>query len=458
MSPRFRRASIRRAVISLAAVTLVAVVVGACNGITLPSGELPSLPAVSIPPLPSISIPPRPTRPPTPEPTAEPTPEPTEAPTPEPTPTPEATPAPTAAPTTTLEPAASATPVPTAAPTAAPTPTPRPTTAPTPTPAPTASPTAAPTATPEPTPEPTAEPTPSPSPTPTPTPTPSPSPAPSETPTVTPIASPPPDGGSDGGSDSSLVMLLLILVAIGLLIPAGYALWRRRQPPGSTPPPSGPVTPPEPPASSAAGSTPSARRRAGRLSRARALARPGDSRSRADILSPFRRPRAVRSAMRSLSMSIRSRLALVVAAEPARVRGSRLLGSGSSPRSATDIARVNSCAALVNFGNSLAQFQGVDIEAIGVENLAPQINNVVMSWATVKTTLTAFAAAQPEPAEAEKLATLEAAGPTSRPPGDPDRRADAGVDRRRKAAAGDVRTAYTDAFGELNCTATTPAP
>ena len=159
-------------------------------------------------------------------------------------------------------------------------------------------------------------------------------------------------------------------------------------------------------------------------------------------------------------MSIRSRLALVVAAGLLVFAAAACSGSGSSPRSATDIARVNSCAALVNFGDSLAQFQGVDIEAIGVENLAPQINNVVMSWATVKTTLTAFAAAQPEPAEAEKLATLEAAWtdleaalgaiPTDAP-------TPASIDA-AKAAAGDVRTAYTDAFGELNCTATTPAP
>lgn len=67
--------------------------------------------------------------------------------------------------------------------------------------------------------------------------------------------------------------------------------------------------------------------------------------------------------------------------------------------------------------------------------------------------------AQSEPVEAEKLATLEAAWsdleaalgaiPSEAP-------TPASMDAAR-AAAGDVRAASTAAFGELNCTAMTPA-
>jgi hypothetical protein len=83
-----------------------------------------------------------------------------------------------------------------------------------------------------------------------------------------------------------------------------------------------------------------------------------------------------------------------------------------------------------------------------------------MAWGTLKTTLVAFAAAQPEPADAAKLATLETAWdglaaalqaiPTDAPTQE-------SVDA-AKAAGQDVRTAYTDAFGELNCTGASPAP
>jgi hypothetical protein len=163
--------------------------------------------------------------------------------------------------------------------------------------------------------------------------------------------------------------------------------------------------------------------------------------------------------MRSSTVSIRSRLALLAAAG-LLVFAAGACGGSTSSQSASEIARTNVCTSLGNLGDSLTQFQGVDIAAIGVENLAPQINNVIMSWTSVKTSLTAFAAAQPEPAPSAKLAALETAWfgleaalkaiPTDAPTQE-------SVDA-AKAAAGEFRTAYTDAFGELNCVAATPAP
>jgi hypothetical protein len=157
-------------------------------------------------------------------------------------------------------------------------------------------------------------------------------------------------------------------------------------------------------------------------------------------------------------MSIRSRLALLAAAGLLAFAAGAC--SSTPSQSASEIARTNVCTSLANLGDSLAQFEGVDIAAIGVENLAPQINNVIMSWTTVKTTLTAYAAAQPEPAPSAELAALETAWfdleaalkavPTDAPTQE-------SIDA-AKAAAGEFRTAYTNAFGELNCVAGSPAP
>jgi hypothetical protein len=160
-------------------------------------------------------------------------------------------------------------------------------------------------------------------------------------------------------------------------------------------------------------------------------------------------------------MSIRSRLGLLVAAGLLVFSASACSGSASSsPQSASDIARTNVCVALGNFGDTLTQFQGVDVAAIGVENLAPQINNVVMGWATVKTTLVAFAAAQPEAPDAASVAALETAWTgleTALQAIDTSAPTQESIDA-AKAAAGEFKTAYTATFGELNCTAASPAP
>jgi hypothetical protein len=160
-------------------------------------------------------------------------------------------------------------------------------------------------------------------------------------------------------------------------------------------------------------------------------------------------------------MPIRSRLGLLVAAGLLVFSASACSGSASSsPQSASEIARVNVCAALGNFGQTLAQFEGVDVQAIGVENLAPQINNVISGWATVKTTLVAFAAAQPEAPDAASVAALQTAWTgleTALQAIDTTAPTQESIDA-AKAAAGEFRTAYTDTFGELNCTAASPSP
>ncbi len=131
--------------------------------------------------------------------------------------------------------------------------------------------------------------------------------------------------------------------------------------------------------------------------------------------------------------------------------------SGGASQDPQDIARQNVCAALGNLASGLLQFQGVDIEAIGPENLAPQINRVLTSWGTLQTTLTAFAAASPEQPDADAIEAVRTTGlaleaalqaidqtaPTAEQ-----------VDAAKKAAQ-DFAVAYQDAFGELECGPTT---
>jgi hypothetical protein len=154
-------------------------------------------------------------------------------------------------------------------------------------------------------------------------------------------------------------------------------------------------------------------------------------------------------------MSIRARAGLLIA--------SGLLvftAAACSPSASTnpqDIARQNVCAALGNLESSLQQFQGVDIEAIGVENLAPQINNVLSNWGTLQTTLTAFAASSPEQPDADAIEAVTTTGlalESSLQAVDKTAPTQEQVDA-AKAAAQEFSTAYQAAFGELECSAST---
>lgn len=131
--------------------------------------------------------------------------------------------------------------------------------------------------------------------------------------------------------------------------------------------------------------------------------------------------------------------------------------SGTTSQDPQDIARQNVCAALGNLASSLLQLQGVDVQAIGPENLAPQINNILSSWGTLQTTLTAFAASSPEaPDEAaiEAVRTTGLALEASLQAIDRQAPTQEQVDA-AKAAAQEFAVAYQDAFGELECGPTT---
>jgi hypothetical protein len=131
--------------------------------------------------------------------------------------------------------------------------------------------------------------------------------------------------------------------------------------------------------------------------------------------------------------------------------------SSTASQDPQDIARQNVCAALGNLASGLLQLQGVDIQAIGPENLAPQINRVMTSWGTLKTTLTAFAASSPDEPDAaaiEKVSTTGLALEASLQAIDKEAPTTEQVDA-AKASAQEFATAYQDAFGELECGPTT---
>jgi hypothetical protein len=154
-------------------------------------------------------------------------------------------------------------------------------------------------------------------------------------------------------------------------------------------------------------------------------------------------------------MSLRARAGLLLASGLLVFSVSACSGGASTDPQ--DIARQNVCAALGNLASGLLQLQGVDIEAIGVENLAPQINRILTSWGTLQTTLTAFAAASPEaPDEAavEAVQTTGLALEAALQAIDKEAPTQEQVDA-AKAAAQEFSVAYQDAFGELECGPTT---
>lgn len=131
--------------------------------------------------------------------------------------------------------------------------------------------------------------------------------------------------------------------------------------------------------------------------------------------------------------------------------------SGAASQDPQDIARQNVCAALGNLASGLLQFQGVDVQAIGPENLAPQINRVLTSWGTLQTTLTAFAASSPEAPDAAAIEDVKTTGlalEAALQAIDKEAPTTEQVDA-AKAAAQEFATAYQAAFGELECGPTT---
>ncbi len=107
-------------------------------------------------------------------------------------------------------------------------------------------------------------------------------------------------------------------------------------------------------------------------------------------------------------MSIRARAGLLIASSFLVFSVSAC--SGTASQDPQDIARQNVCAALGNLASSLLQLQGVDVQAIGPENLAPQINNILSSWGTLQTTLTAFAASSPEAPDEAAIEAVRTTG------------------------------------------------
>jgi hypothetical protein len=156
-------------------------------------------------------------------------------------------------------------------------------------------------------------------------------------------------------------------------------------------------------------------------------------------------------------MSLRARAGLLIASGLLVFSVSAC--STSASQDPQDIARQNVCAALGNLASGLLQLQGVDIAAIGPENLAPQINRILTSWGTLQTTLTAFAASSPEAPDAAAIEAVRTTGlalEASLQAIDKEAPTTEQVDA-AKASAQEFATAYQDAFGELECGPAVPA-
>jgi hypothetical protein len=123
--------------------------------------------------------------------------------------------------------------------------------------------------------------------------------------------------------------------------------------------------------------------------------------------------------------------------------------SGSSSASAGPTLppdKAAACAATSAFATAVQQFEGVDVEAIGVANLAPQINRLRGTFTAVATSLD-FVDVPSEQALRDAWATFEAALSAV----DPENPSQESIDA-AKAAAPAVKTEFAKVQDELGCT------
>ena len=146
-------------------------------------------------------------------------------------------------------------------------------------------------------------------------------------------------------------------------------------------------------------------------------------------------------------MSIRSRLVPVVAAAAILVSVAACSGGSSASAGPTlPPDKAAACAATSAFATAVQQFEGVDVEAIGVANLAPQINRLRGTFTAVATSLD-FVDVPSEQALRDAWATFDAALSAV----DPENPTQESIDA-AKAAAPAVRTEFANVQSELGCT------
>jgi len=146
-------------------------------------------------------------------------------------------------------------------------------------------------------------------------------------------------------------------------------------------------------------------------------------------------------------MSSRSRLVPVVAAAAILVSVAACSGGSSASAGPTlPPDKAAACAATSAFATAVQQFEGVDVEAIGVANLAPQINRLRGTFTAVATSLD-FVDVPSEQALRDAWATFDAALSAV----DPENPTQESIDA-AKAAAPAVRTEFANVQSELGCT------
>ena len=146
-------------------------------------------------------------------------------------------------------------------------------------------------------------------------------------------------------------------------------------------------------------------------------------------------------------MSIRTRLVPVMAAAAILV-SLAACGGGSSASAGPTLPpdKAAACAATSAFATAVQQFEGVDVEAIGVANLAPQINRLRGTFTAVATSLD-FVDVPSEQALRDAWATFDAALSAV----DLENPTQESIDA-AKAAAPAVRTEFANVQSELGCT------
>jgi len=146
-------------------------------------------------------------------------------------------------------------------------------------------------------------------------------------------------------------------------------------------------------------------------------------------------------------MSLRSRLALVVAMAALVLGTAACSGSASSTPAAPTLppAEAAACAAMSAFATAVLQFEGVDVVAIGPANLAPQINRLRGTYTAVATSLE-FVDVPGEAALVEAWTTFEAALGAIDQNAPTQEQVDAA-----KAAGADVKTAFPEVQSQLGC-------